>query len=269
MMREDRFLLFIDILGFSELVRTQGQAEVFNTIKACLDESHGWVDGQSFARLHFSDTLVIYSREPGFDQTLWDDFVVIASRMFVALAARKIPTRSTLAFGPFMVQRDAQNGHDLFFGEALVEAAETEKYTPFIGTALCPSFVQKHSERYIAHLQETRLLGQLDDGRYYVNPLRHLQHWPDPEWIDSYALQFPGRLHAAPEDTYLVEQELLALDFLQTQEHAPLPDRVLLKYRRTMDFFRRVLRAGAIEWAQEAIAGLKAGERQPGKSPLR
>jgi hypothetical protein len=261
MLLEDRFLLFIDILGFSELVRTQGQTEVFNTIKACLDESRGWVDGENFARLHFSDTLVIYSRESGFDQTFWDDFVAIASRMFVALAARKIPTRSTLAFGPFMVQRDAQTQHDIFFGKALVEAAETEESTQFIGTALCPSFVPKHSERYVAHLQETGLLGQLDDGRYYVNPFRHLQHWPDPEWIDSYALEFPGRLHKSPEDTYLVEQELLALDFLQTQEHVPLPDEVRRKYQRTMDFFRRVLRSGALEWAQEAISGLKADKR--------
>lgn len=254
---EERFVFFADILGFSELVRARGQEEVFKTIQACLDESRGWVDGQNFARLYFSDTLVIYSREPGFEQTVWDDFLAIASRMFVALAARKIPTRSTLAFGPFMVQRDERGEHDIFFGTALVEAAKAEKDTPFIGTVLCPSFVQRHSAAYLAHLQETRFLWQMEDGRYYVNPLRHLQHWPDPEWIDSYALEFPTRLRSSPEDTYLLQQEVLALDFLHTQARARHPEKVLEKYRRTLEFFQRVLRSEAIEWAREAASGLK------------
>lgn len=55
---QGRYLLLVDILGFSALVQTKGREEVLETIKAALKAFGRWEDlNQQFKTIYFSDTF--------------------------------------------------------------------------------------------------------------------------------------------------------------------------------------------------------------------
>ncbi|MCY1374459.1 hypothetical protein D9M69_618000 [compost metagenome] len=56
---QGRYLLFLDILGFGELVERLGHEEVYATIEKTLAPFHRWeaLNGQ-FRPIYFSDTFV-------------------------------------------------------------------------------------------------------------------------------------------------------------------------------------------------------------------
>jgi hypothetical protein len=254
---EDRLLLFLDILGFSALVRSRGEQEVFRSVDACLRQARSWVDGVAFASIYFSDTIVIYSTFAGYNSTFRDDFIAIASGMFTALAAQGIPTRIALAFGTFAVRRDSAGESDVFFGEGLVEAALTEKRTKIVGIVLCKSFAAPYEKRHLKYLVAQGELVQSRGGPYYVHPFPTLRRWPNLECVDSFAREFPRRFRDSSAETYLLEQEVRALDFLRVHAAAGLSKPLAAKYRNALRVAEKPLSAEASQWVSEAAEGLR------------
>lgn len=61
-----RYLLLIDILGFSQLVRTKGSDEILGVINKALEAFNRWerLNG-SFKTIYFSDTFLFYQEQQG------------------------------------------------------------------------------------------------------------------------------------------------------------------------------------------------------------
>src|SRR5262249_55178648 len=76
-----RYLLFLDILGFSELVETRGHDEVYQTIEKALAPFHRWeqLNGQ-FRTIYFSDTFVYYQDPQGYGAWAFMDIYAVDSR---------------------------------------------------------------------------------------------------------------------------------------------------------------------------------------------
>ena len=60
-LNEGRYLLFLDILGFSDLVETRPTKEIYDVIDSALNAFGRWekLNGQ-FKTIYFSDTFLFY-----------------------------------------------------------------------------------------------------------------------------------------------------------------------------------------------------------------
>lgn len=56
-----RHVLLLDLLGFSDLVKSRGVEEVYDVIKECLRTFRRWEErnGNRFGVLYFSDTFIL------------------------------------------------------------------------------------------------------------------------------------------------------------------------------------------------------------------
>lgn len=120
---EDRLFLYIDILGFSELVSKSSEVmQLYNII----DRLNVFEHEPHFKCLVFSDTILVYS-EPNWPRNssliMW--MCEFAQDLFYRLIGRNIHFRAILTSGEF---RHSKMKHiDAFFGEALVKAYQDEK----------------------------------------------------------------------------------------------------------------------------------------------
>lgn len=123
-MDNNRYVLLLDILGFKGLVERGDVAAARRAVEIALDEADQWASGKGtsvdFDTLYFSDTIIVYAREPGACKTWYDDLVYIGGRIVTRLLADGFPVRGALSFGDFTV---AQHGrHPVYVGGALIDA---------------------------------------------------------------------------------------------------------------------------------------------------
>jgi hypothetical protein len=125
---EGRYLLFLDILGFSQLVETRGSQEVYAIIEDALKAFGRWeeLNGQ-FKTIYFSDTFVYYQEPKGYGDWAFLDIYAIGGMVLSALLAKGIPARGAITFGEFEVKFDATGRHQVYFGRALIEAYKAEE----------------------------------------------------------------------------------------------------------------------------------------------
>jgi hypothetical protein len=123
---EERFFLYIDILGFSNLIRQKGKVE----------ELYGIIDTLNVHRHHafntiiFSDTILVYNKVN--PRNLEDIRYLVmflcefAKDLFYRLIGRDIYFRAYLTCGEF-AHYPMENIKEVFYGDALVEAYNAEK----------------------------------------------------------------------------------------------------------------------------------------------
>lgn len=142
----DRFLLYIDILGFSEMVSNEPRKvvrvyEILDTLNV-----HGRDD---FKVIAFSDTVLIYNHAPATSdseraqcvQTLVD----FACDLHHRLVGQDIFFRAVLVKGDF--EHYKRKHVERFFGGALLTAYHAEKGIPSLGlfiTDECTAFGLRH-----------------------------------------------------------------------------------------------------------------------------
>ena len=136
----DRWLCYIDLLGFTELVRS---AEVDTVIEAYEDVIAKLETGASAKRSlgisysWFSDTFIIFSRGNTLEEFTW---VEQASRLFFQrLILANIPARGALSHGKLYSQLEK----NIFIGEALIEAYEYGEDQNWLGLLLAPSIFRQ------------------------------------------------------------------------------------------------------------------------------
>lgn len=125
-MNDDRFVLLLDILGFKQLVATSPLRSICTKVQSLLSECESWAAGRSetdFDTIHFSDTVLIYTRGAGAYKEWYDDMVFIGSRICCKMFAEGLPMRGALSYGSFLVQEAGR--HRMYLGKALIKAYET------------------------------------------------------------------------------------------------------------------------------------------------
>src|SRR5687768_10442649 len=109
-LREGRYLLFLDILGFSELVESKSAQEIYEVIDRALGAFDRWEELNGlFRTIYFSDTFLFYQVPKGYGSAAFLDVYAIGGMLLSALLAAGIPARGAISFGEFEV--DASRRH--------------------------------------------------------------------------------------------------------------------------------------------------------------
>jgi hypothetical protein len=128
----DRYLLYIDILGFSDLVTADSRKvhDLYEVIASLNVHKH-----PSFQAIVFSDTILVYNTHR--PTTAYDRHYLVmylcefAQDLQDRLTGRGIVFRAVLVHGEFMHYE--LNSVPCFFGTALINAYRSEKQIPAIG----------------------------------------------------------------------------------------------------------------------------------------
>ncbi|RLA43090.1 MAG: hypothetical protein DRR42_22335, partial [Gammaproteobacteria bacterium] len=139
-LKQGRYLLFLDILGFSQLVETKSAEEIYSVIDDALKAFERWEElNGSFRTIYFSDTFIFYQDPKGYGDWAFLDVYAIGGMVLSALLAEGIPARGAISFGEFEVKLDTSSRHQVYFGKALVEAYQAEQREKWVGITILPS----------------------------------------------------------------------------------------------------------------------------------
>lgn len=138
----ERFFLYLDILGFTDLVRQGSEKidDIYEVIASLNAHKH-----DAFKVIVFSDTVVVYNVEGG-DTPADAKYLIMFLCEFVKdlmhrLTGRNVYFRAVITHGDFTHYEI--NGMPCFYGNALVDAYNSEKELKAIGL-----FIDKKITKY-------------------------------------------------------------------------------------------------------------------------
>ena len=186
-----RLVLYFDILGFREMVRRKKAERVYDVLNATLERFENMEQKRGeFKTLYFSDTILFYQQPLGFDfdrlRSLWS----AANILYRGLLGDGIPVNGVITYGSFAVENAEVGQHQLYFGQALIEAYDMDKEAKWLGITLCPSVVKKLKQAEIEQQCEQRVWKRGSDGKggdtLLLNPLLPLiRAWEKEEFRRS------------------------------------------------------------------------------------
>lgn len=222
----DRYLLYIDILGFSNLVKDSNAKieDLYEVIASLHVHNH-----PSFRVIIFSDTILVYNVEGGDvrrDRTYLVMYLCeFAQDLQHRLTAKDIFFRAVLVKGQFTHYE--LNGIPCFFGEALIRAYRMEKEIEAIGLFMQNGIVKdsdifptrKFNDR-CSFVYITQSLTRVERGEVGDFPM---EAWIIEETDEIY--------HFTPEVMYLKQLHHFATN------HPVL--KVRRKYKATLILFKK------------------------------
>jgi hypothetical protein len=259
---DGRFVLLIDLLGFSEMVERDPLDLVCKRVEdVLLDECERWASARptaDFGMIYFSDTVLLYSRREGRYKEWYDDLGFIGSTVCSRLLSERIPVRGSMAHGSFTVRSSGR--HQVFAGRALVEAHRREQSLGLLGFSVSPP-IYRHFFQNEERASFSRDWGEgieLADGSLHVNFLTEFQGMRKYEVLSDLQYRWEQR---SVEDLAWLDTEILALAFVAEEardriQHAQSDDtagRVARKYIATHEFLQNVLGKDLYEFALSLI----------------
>lgn len=247
-----RYLLFIDVLGFSELVQTQSAESVYVVVDEALRAFGRWEElNQQFRTLYFSDTFIFYQASEGYGDWAFLDVYAIGAMVLSALLAKGIPARGAITFGEFVVRQDSSTKHQVYFGKALIEAYRAEQRENWIGITIQPSAWRPYEAKNpgtVAAFESEGVWMKRNDEVLLLSPFIKLRGWyplaligevdrPYLKWNEP---EFPNELRALK---YLVDEAKMY------SESGDLTSKVASKYHTTVKFCEQVLGRDQFAWA--------------------
>ncbi len=251
---QGRYLLFLDILGFSELVKRRGRDEVLRTIYDALDAFGRWEQLNGlFKTIYFSDTFLFYQEPRGYGDWAFLDVYGIAALIHTALLAKGIPTRGAISFGEFEVFERHGGGHQVYFGRALIEAHEAEQRENWVGITILPSAWKPFEDddpRNIGAFENEKVWLRRSDDVLLLNPFIKLRGWYLDDLIGE--IDCPYEEWDRPD----FPNEILAFRFLSDEakkfaEAGDFTGKVASKYHVTQAFLSQVFGPELFAWANK------------------
>lgn len=221
---QDQYLLYIDILGFSDLARDQPDLvdDLYRRIASLNAHKH-----PDFATIVFSDTVLVHcpvTLRTGHGHSHVVMYMCeFAQDLMHRLAGRNIAFRSVLTFGAF--EHYHLNAVPCFFGPALIRAYKAEKAIKATGL-----YIDNESNRF-NHIFST---ARLDDDWSFVFLTQHMNEWEDT-WQGRVPLD---DLTAIETDVlWFLGPEILHLEQIYRHAQSHSVEAVRLKYQRTWEFY--------------------------------
>ena len=265
MLNNGRFLLFLDILGFKELVKSKGALEIYAIIDNALMSFDRWEAlNRSFKTIHFSDTFIFYHEPKGYSRAGFFDIYAISGMILSALLASKIPARGVVSFGEFEVNFDSTGRHQVYFGQALIDAHEAEQSEKWVGVTILPSAwepCESQDPGLVDAFARERVWLKRDDGTLLLNPFIKLRGWGFASLTKSDMPSPPYSQWDAPE----FPNDILGFKFLREQAaiYAGKNDfasPIAIKYHATILFLERILGQELYEWGVNAALPSNFGD---------
>jgi hypothetical protein len=168
----ERFVAFIDILGFKnmvdrmehdELYRKLQQLAIFldEVVRPDLKKMGEQFSGVDVRVTNFSDSIIVFSKS-----NTPEDFLVITYALkfiFCKAIETEIPLKGAMSYGKCTVNQSRK----IYFGKSIIDAYQTEEQVKYLGLVLHPSVAN--------YLNNSRSFsGMLKKDYLFVEtPLRH------------------------------------------------------------------------------------------------
>jgi hypothetical protein len=251
---QGRYVLLLDILGFTELVESRGAEEVYETINKALSAFGRWEKlNQSFRTIYFSDTFIFYQDSKGYGDWAFLDVYAIGGMVLSALLANEIPARGAISFGEFEVRNDESEKHQVYFGRALIEAYRAERNENWIGITILKSAwhpYENNNPGVIKAFESERVWLKRSDEVLLLNPFIKLRGWHIHDIIGE--IDTPYMEWNSPE----FPNDILGFKFLRDRAEAyaavgEFSGKIATKYHSTIAFLRQVLGEELYEWGTQ------------------
>lgn len=250
-----RYLLFLDILGFSELVESRGVQEIYAVIDGALKAFGGWEEKNGlFKTIYFSDTFLFYQPPKGYGDWAFLDIYAIGGMILSALLAAGIPARGAISFGEFEVELDSAGRHQIYFGKALIEAYKAEGREQWIGISILPSAWEPYEAEapgIINVLASEKVWLRRADRVLLLNPFIQLHNCYMSALIGE--IDKPYSRWSVPE----FPNDILGFKFLRetASGYAAKSDFTspqAIKYHTTIRFLQSILGPDLYRWGEDA-----------------
>ncbi len=254
-LREGRYLLFLDILGFTNIVETRNTQEIYDIVDNALKDFGRWEELNGlFKTIYFSDTFIFYQAPKGYGDWAFLDIYAIGGMLLSALLSKGIPARGAITFGEFEFRLDTSERHQVYFGKALIEAYKAEQREKWIGITILPSawrpYEQQNPGMINAFALEKTWLKR-DDEVLLLNPFIKLRSW--------YPLALMGDVDKpysnwdAPE----FSNDIMGFKFLREQaelycKRNDFTSPEAIKYHTTIRFLECIFGEKLFAWGIEA-----------------
>lgn len=220
----DRYLLYIDILGFSEMTAREPRkvARLYATLDSLNAHTH-----KSFRTIVFSDTILVYN--PVLAQTDEDRnylvwyLIEFAEDLHHRLTAQDIYFRAVITTGTFS-HYNLKN-IECFFGEALVDAYLHEKQIPSIGL-----FIKNDCNQHNRYFR----VAPFDDDYQFVYLNRSLETLHEMSG-DVFPFTDPGSQDQAPYTPW----QIRFLEDLHINMRTHRDPKVRTKFLTAWDFYAK------------------------------
>jgi hypothetical protein len=250
-----RYLLLLDILGFSELVESKGTQEIYALVDNALGVFNRWekLNGL-FKTIYFSDTFVLYQEHGGYSSRVFLDVYALGAMLLAALLADGIPARGAISFGEFEVNADSTRRHQIYFGKALVDAHKAEQSEKWVGITILPAAwepFEAEKPGLIAAFEGEKVWSKRSDGVLLLNPFIKLRTYYSDLLADGVCK--PYCQWDAPE----FPNDILGLKFLRdkSEMYASQNDftsPIAIKYHVTIRFLEQIMGKEFYSWAADA-----------------
>jgi len=167
---QTKYLLYLDVLGFKELVREYSPKldQIFHTINKFIAAD---IDKITFECIVFSDTILVYNKYDPTDMAdkeghsyLVQCLIGFAQGLLLQFIGKDLFFRGSLSYGKFT---HYQMEHiDCFYGPALIDAYQGEKEIPAIGLFLHKSALAHNKMYSLTNFSKNYYFVYLDSLNY-------------------------------------------------------------------------------------------------------
>lgn len=242
-----KYLFYLDILGFRNLIKEKSPEDIYKTIDKCLDIYYSWEkSNELFSTLYFSDTMIFYQTTEEYKETAFLDIYGIAGLIYSRLLAEGIPVRGAITYGEFNVKQDSKGKNIIYFGDALIEAIDLEKKEEWVGIIISSLAYNNIDSNIIEAFIKENVFERKEDGCLLLNPFCQIR-----------SLCFNENAYEEAGEMFL--DELKAVKYLLSKENEyalKAPCREFSKYSNTVAFLKRIMKDGIFKWTEKMITKL-------------
>ena len=226
-MSTDRYFLYIDVLGFSDLVKDRNRRaidDLYEVIASLNANKHG-----AFRVVVFSDTVIVYNVMG--DETPRDaEYLIMFLCEFVKdlihrLTGRGIFFRALITFGDFVHYE--LNGIPCFYGNALVDAYNSEKELKAVGL-----FINKNISQFCS-------VFKYEEFNENFNFVYTTQALDELEEFGANGYPVPASLIEDTDAKWFIVPELdYVSDMYRGSVNISYPESVRAKYKASWEMYR-------------------------------
>ncbi|MFZ1705871.1 MAG: hypothetical protein WAT79_16110 [Saprospiraceae bacterium] len=147
---DDRFVAFLDILGFKDLVMRKSHEEIYQSLnqisksKKLIEKAALELDSVGDAEVYvvsFSDSIVIFSKNDSIENFRY--FLFATRWLFTGAFNKQIPIKGAIAHGEISLNKTEQ----IYFGQPIIDAYLMEEDVNYMGVVAHNSI-----DEYVANI---------------------------------------------------------------------------------------------------------------------
>ncbi|WP_135079227.1 hypothetical protein [Terasakiella sp. SH-1] len=252
-MSQKALIGFIDVLGFSELVKRKDFGDLFEQYIQLIRNALNARGQTHMEYVVFSDSIVIVSEKTDY-KSLFLLIEAVSLFSFEALTKLGLPIKGSITSGNITYKK--QDGDVVIAGTPIVEAYKLEQSQNWVGAMISPNTIREYEHFFdlvdYPNLQVPIQLERLKKNMAWAITVQKTGLIPyknksDDDFFEGYAI-VPRRLSSV-DAGHLKEDMNEYLDALTKEKFFSASPDVQRKYRNTEQFVQQVISLWHKRWA--------------------